>query len=266
MTLSFRSGVSVALIVLYTPALLTAILLTIRHGFGRSSGWRFLLTFTLARLIAASFQLVTIAQPTNLSLYIGEWVLLGIALSPLELVSLGFLSRVLDSIRKTHATLLTPRHVRLVQLLNTVGLGLAIGGGVQAGNAVGDGKPLAAPTVTKVAVALFIATFCLIVVGAALTWPSVSCAEDGEKRLLVAVSATAPFLLVRVVYTAVSVFDRKTDFNPVTGSVGLLLGMALIMELVIVYAFLAVGLTLKKIPKEREGAERSVDAMPKSSV
>ncbi|GME64905.1 hypothetical protein GTA08_BOTSDO06402 [Neofusicoccum parvum] len=256
--LTARSGISIALIILYTPILLVAIFLTIRHGLGRSSGWRFLLSFALARLLAASFQLATIAHPTNLSLYIGEWVLLGIALSPLELVSLGFLSRVIASINKTRATIVTPRHVRLVQLLNTVGLGLAIGGGVQAGNAVGDGGALVAPTITKVAVALFIASFACIVGVAVLVWPSVGYAEAGEKRLLVAVAVTAPFLLVRIVYTGVSVFHRTTAFNPVTGNVWVLFGMAFVMELVIVIVFEGVGLTLKKVKKEGEG-ERAVE-------
>ncbi|EKG10581.1 hypothetical protein MPH_12439 [Macrophomina phaseolina MS6] len=265
MTLTERSRISIALIVLYTPAFFIAIFLTIRHGLGRSSGWRFVLTFTLARLLACAFQLRTIAEPTNLSLYIGEWVLLGIALSPLELTSLGFLSRVVASINKRHATLLTPRHIRLVQLLNTAALGLAVGGGVQAGNAAGSGGAIRAPTLTKVAVALFIATFACVVVGALATWRSVRYAEEGEKRLLVTIAATSPFLLVRVVYTAMSCYSGRSEFNPVTGKVGLLLGMAFVMELVIVYAFEAVGLTLKKIVKEPDG-ERSVEMTPKATA
>ncbi|OMP84284.1 hypothetical protein BK809_0000089 [Diplodia seriata] len=245
-----RHNISIALIVLYTPTLLLSIHLTIRHGLSRSSGWRFLLTFSLARLLAASFDLATIASPSNISLYIGEWVLLGIALSPLELVSLGFISRVLASINKSRKTLLTPRHVQLVQLANTVGLALAIVGGVRAGNDVGaNGGRIQVSSLTEAAVGLFIASFAAIVVAAGLTWRDVRCAEDGEKRLLGAVAATAPFLLVRVVYTALSVFGGGMRFNPVQGDVWYLLGMALIMELVIVYVFLGVGMTLKKIEK-----------------
>ncbi|KKY16386.1 putative transmembrane protein [Diplodia seriata] len=245
-----RHNISIALIILYTPTLLLSIHLTIRHGLSRSSGWRFLLTFSLARLLAASFDLATIANPSNISLYIGEWVLLGIALSPLELVSLGFISRVLASINKSKQTLLTPRHVQLVQLANTVGLALAIAGGVRAGNDVdANGGRIVVSSLTEAAVGLFIASFAAIVVGAALTWRDVRCAEDGEKRLLGAVAATAPFLLVRVVYTALSVFGGGMRFNPVQGDVWYLLGMALIMELVIVYVFLGVGMTLKKIEK-----------------
>lgn len=261
--LTTRNNISIALIVLYAPALLLSVLLTIRHGLGRSSGWRFLLTFSLARLLAASFQLATIAQPGNLSLYIGEWVLLGIALSPLELVSLGFLSRVLASVNKSRRTLLTPRHVRLVQLANTVGLALAIAGGVQAGEDVGADGRVTVSSLTQAAIGLFIASFAAIVVGAAVVWRDVGCAEAGEKRLLVAVAATAPFLLVRVVYTAMSVYGGKQRFNPVQGDVWYLLGMALVMELIIVYAFLGVGLTLKKVGKgEGEEAERGAVEMP----
>lgn len=243
-----RSAVSIFMILAYVPALPLSILLTIRHGLTRSSGWRFLIAFVLARLLAASFQLATIAHPTNTSLYIAEWVLLGIALSPLELASLGLLSRILSSINRAgRRTPLTPRHIQLAQLLNTVGLALAIVGGVKASHAYTPETGIVAQPTTKVGVALFIVTFCLIVIGAAATWPSVGFAEAGEKRVLAAIAATAPFLLVRVVYTAISTFDGNGEFNPVFGSVGLLAGMALVMELVIVYVFLGVGLTLKKV-------------------
>ncbi|KAF2141550.1 uncharacterized protein K452DRAFT_287515, partial [Aplosporella prunicola CBS 121167] len=201
MTLSYRSGVSVALILLYVPALLIAIFLTVRHGLKRSSGWRFMVIFSLARLLAASFQLATIAHPTNVSLYVGEWVLLGIALSPLELAALGLLSRILESINKSRPTLVTPKHMRLVQLMNTAGAVLGIAGGIRAGHN-NDNGVVVAPTISKVGVALFIASFCCIVVAAVVTWPSVAYAEKGEKRLLCAIGAATPFFLVRVIYTA----------------------------------------------------------------
>ncbi|OJD37998.1 uncharacterized protein BKCO1_500079 [Diplodia corticola] len=264
--LTTRNNISIALIALYTPALLLSLLLTARHGLRRSSGWRFLLTFSLARLLAAAFQLSTIAHPSDASLYIGEWVLLGIALSPLELVSLGLLSRVAGSINKTRpetAVTITPRHVRMVQVLNAAGLALAVAGGVEAAGNVGAGGRVQVSGLTKGAVGLFVASFVAIVGIAAVVWKDVACAEPGEKRLLVAVGGTTPFLLVRVVYTALSVYTGEMRFNPVMGDVGYLLGMALVMELVIVYAFLGVGLTLKKVGK---GEEREVEGKVEMSA
>ena len=90
MTVDYRNGVSILLLIFYLPALAIAILLTIRHGFSRSSGWRFMIIFSLARILSACFQLATINEPNNLSLYVGYSVLIGIAVSPIELVAFGY--------------------------------------------------------------------------------------------------------------------------------------------------------------------------------
>lgn len=90
MAVDYRSGVSILILIFYLPALAIAILLTIRHGFGKSAGWRFMIIFTLARILSACFQLATINQPKNVSLYVGYSVLIGIAVSPLELVAFGY--------------------------------------------------------------------------------------------------------------------------------------------------------------------------------
>ena len=90
MSLDYRNGVSILLLIFYLPALATAILLTIRHGVTRSSGWRFMIIFCLARILSACFQLSTIREPNNTSLYVGYSILIGVAVSPLELVALGY--------------------------------------------------------------------------------------------------------------------------------------------------------------------------------
>ena len=90
MTVDYRNGVSILLLIFYLPALAIAILLTVRHGFSKSSGWRFMIVFTLVRVLCACLELATINQPRNVSLYIGYVVLIGIAVSPLELVAFGY--------------------------------------------------------------------------------------------------------------------------------------------------------------------------------
>lgn len=95
MTIGYRQSVSIAVLVLYVPALAIAIFLSIRHGFRSSSGWRFMIIFTLARVLGSCLELATISQPNNTSLYIGYATLINIALSPLELVAYGLLSRVI---------------------------------------------------------------------------------------------------------------------------------------------------------------------------
>jgi hypothetical protein len=75
MTITYHNGVSIAEVVLYTPALGLAILLAVRHGFGKNSGWLFLITFCIARIVGSCMQLATISQPRNSSLYTGFSIL-----------------------------------------------------------------------------------------------------------------------------------------------------------------------------------------------
>ena len=96
MTLSYRQGVSIAILIFHIPALAIAIFLSIRHGLRRASGWRFMIVFTLARVLGSCLELATIRQPDNQSLYIGYATLLNVALSPLMLVCFGLLSRVIS--------------------------------------------------------------------------------------------------------------------------------------------------------------------------
>ena len=98
MAVDYRNGVSILLLIFYLPALAIAILLTIRHGFSRSSGWRFMIIFTLARILCACFELATIDQPRKVSLYVGYAVLIGIAVSPLELVAFGYVPSLQNSV------------------------------------------------------------------------------------------------------------------------------------------------------------------------
>ena len=107
MTIGYRQGVSIAILIFYLPALAIAIFLSIRHGFRRASGWRFMIIFTLARVLGSCLELATINQPRNYSLYIGYATLINIALSPLELVAYGLLSRVIT----VGKSLSTPLHL-----------------------------------------------------------------------------------------------------------------------------------------------------------
>jgi hypothetical protein len=50
MTIDYRNGVGIGEIIVYVPCLFVAIYLAIKHGLGRSSGWYFLIVFSLARI------------------------------------------------------------------------------------------------------------------------------------------------------------------------------------------------------------------------
>ncbi|KAF4636800.1 hypothetical protein G7Y89_g1295 [Cudoniella acicularis] len=255
MTLTYRDGISIGEIVVYIPALFIAIFLAIRHGFGRNSGWYFIILFSLARILGGALELATISNPTSIGLYTGSAILTNVGFSPLELATLGLLSRLLENINKTHKTILSPRVLNLIQLIITVGLILGIVGGVDAGSNYDTTGKFQPTTLNKAGTALFIASYVLTVIATIIASFSASHAESGEHRLLFAVAFSLPFLLVRLVYSVFSTFTHNKDFNLLTGKPTVLLCMALLQELAVVIVFEAVGLTLKKLPKVAQGAQ-----------
>ncbi|KAH8801681.1 hypothetical protein F5884DRAFT_524141 [Xylogone sp. PMI_703] len=250
MTISYRSGVSIAELVVYVPALFVAFFLCIRHGFGRSAGWFFLIIFCLARIIGPSMQLATISDPTNISLYTGSAILQSIGLSPLLLASLGLLSRASDSIGRTRRPPVDQRLLRLIQTVIIVALVLGIVGGVNAGNNFQKTGRFQTGSVSKAGSALFIVSFVAVVAATVLLATSISHAEAGEKRLILAVGLSLPLLLVRLIYSCLSTFTHRQTFNQLAGNVTVLLCMAILEEFIVVLIYEGTGLTLKKLDKD----------------
>ena len=91
--LSFRSGISVAELVVYFPSLLVAVWIASRHGFGRNAGWFFIIIFSLVRIIGAICQLISISHPST-GVLEAAFICSSVGLSPLLLVLTGLLSRV----------------------------------------------------------------------------------------------------------------------------------------------------------------------------
>lgn len=217
-------------LVVYVPALFIAIFLCIRHGFARSSGWFFLIIFCLARLIGPAMQLAEISSPTDIALYEGSAILNNVGFSPLTLAALGLLSRLLDSINKSHHTIIKPSMLRIIELVVVVGLILGIVGGVDAATSYQKTLNYQPGSLNKAGTSLMIVAFVLLCTATAITSFSVSHAEHGERRLFLAVVLAIPFLLVRLVYSIFSTFTKNKSFNLLDGSVTILLCVALIEE------------------------------------
>ena len=252
--IGYRDGVAIGELIFYVPAFVVAIVLILRHGFGLLSGWRFLALFTLARILQACFQLATISQPNSETLYSGVFVLLNIAVSPLQLTALGLLSRVLCSINRNSQTFLAEIHLHIVMLINFIGLILIIVGGVESGNSYSNSGVYTPAIESKVGEGIFIFTFVAICAATAILSLSISHAESGEKRILLTVALALPFLLTRLVYACIQVYGNSRRFNSIDGDVTILLCMALLEELLITYMWGLMGLTLKKTTKEKPAA------------
>ena len=94
MTLDSHGGLAIAEIVFYTPALIAALWVSKRHGFGRQTGWIFIVILSIIRILGASFTLASENQSNNLSLIEGAAALDGVGLSPLCLAAVGIIARV----------------------------------------------------------------------------------------------------------------------------------------------------------------------------
>ena len=158
------------------------------------------------------------------------------------------------------------RGIRIVHVLMLVALVLGAVGGQQAADAASSGENGGRYTpggLSRAGTALMIVGYavlagmtgaCCVLIGPRGRGSSgVGEAEEGhgqERRLLFAVILSLPPLLVRLVYAAASTFgggsSRGTTFGVVTGDTGVLVGMAIIMEMLVVAIVEAVGLTVKR--------------------
>lgn len=73
---------------------------------------------------------------------------------------------------------------------------------------------------------------------------------DGERRILIAVGLSLPFLLVRIIYAILAAFDTSTTtFSIIRGNVVIQGFMSTMEEFVTVGLYLAAGLMAPKVSK-----------------
>ncbi len=102
-------------------------------------------------------------------------------------------------------------------------------------------------TLTKVGLGLFIASFVAILVTTVILSLAISHAGQGEKRILLAVAGSLPLLLVRLIYASIYEYRNSPDVSSLSGSVTILLCLALLEETAIVLIYEGVGLTSRKV-------------------
>ena len=140
---------------------------------------------------------------------------------------------------------------RLIQLISLAGIILAIIGGINSSTAAVPGT---VDRKTKIGVILFLVAWlglCALLAGIAMRIASV---EQGEKRLLLAVAVSAPFVFVRLLYSLLGAFTKNKQFSSISGSVTINLCMAVLEEAVVVVVLLGIGLSLRVLPRPSIGA------------
>ncbi|KAM0303678.1 hypothetical protein HYE67_003758 [Fusarium culmorum] len=243
-SLGAHDDIAIAEIVVYTFLLFGALFLCKTHGFSRNSGWFYIIILSLARLIGSSMLLATINDPDNTNLYIGWIVLNGLGLGPLILIMLGLLDRLFNTIKSQGGAGINVLYQRAVHLLMLVAVILISVGGASSNYTLDGASPtIKYSTESKVGLSLMIVVLVLVIGQFLFALRNQSYIVDGERRILIAVGASLPFVIVRLAYTCTLILGgHKQD-------VWIYLGAGVIMEIVVVIICEAIGFTLNKVHK-----------------
>ena len=156
-----------------------------------------------------------------------------------------------DSINARSPGMLGVKHFRILQLIITLGLILSIAGGTS-GSVSADGTVTVATT-SKAGIGLYILAYVALILIVLLSLGKVSSIPSGEKFVLVAVIIAMPFIFSRLAYSTLSVFLHNHLFNIVTGSVVVLVGMAVVEEFIVVAIYLLLGFRVDKLDASQQG-------------
>ncbi|TPX14764.1 uncharacterized protein E0L32_005159 [Thyridium curvatum] len=241
--LTYRNGLAILQIVFFSVYLVCGILLCIRHGFSRKSGWLILITFSLLRLIGASFELAAIHYASR-SVYGGALICEAIGISPLTVLNLGLLIRV----NRWLTTKITAKHFGLLSIASLVGISLSIYGGTKA---AGSATPLAPNAFMRAGACVFTAIYLAACAIFAHLWRHRAGVPAGsETRLLYAFAACAPLIAVRLAYALVAQFAGDARFSSFGGDPTVYLCMSVLEEIAAVAICVGTGLTLARLPAE----------------
>lgn len=143
------------------------------------------------------------------------------------------------------------KHFRILQLLITLGLILSIAGGTS-GSVSPDGT-IKVATTSKVGIGLYVAAYIALALICLLSLSKVSMIPSKERYVLVAVIFAMPFILARLAYSTLSVFLHSHLFNIITGSVVVLVVMAVVEEFIVVAIYLLLGFKVDKLDASQQG-------------
>jgi hypothetical protein len=133
-----------------------------------------------------------------------------------------------------------------------VGLILGIVGGTS-GNHSPNGT-VQVQTTSKVGIILYLVGFAAMVIILFVSAPQTGAVPPKERRVPVAVAFAMPFILVRLLYSVLSVFVHNHIFNVFNGSVPAWVVMSVLEEFVVVVTYLILGLLVEKLDKSEHGA------------
>jgi hypothetical protein len=228
-------------LIFFSPAFLVSIAVVYKHGAGKRLGWRFLVMISLFRVVGAICAIVFVESPSS-GVTITYDIMNNFGLSAIIYTALGLLGRV-GAGMEGHG--LPFQLFRVLGLPGLAGLVLSI---VGATNLLGDNSSNTSQGFAelKAAVLLFLAVYVADILITMHAFFKAAHVRAGERRLLYAVSATLPFMAVRMIYSILCVFANKPKYFSswnLEWTAILVHGlMGVLMEVIIVTIFIIVGL------------------------
>ncbi|KAJ5890230.1 hypothetical protein N7504_011040 [Penicillium tannophilum] len=200
-TVTYKDGIAILQLIVFPFILVASLFIWKRTGWRVGAKiWRYPFTLSLIRLAGSIATLISINDDSeNVQIAIFVCELIGIA--PLLLAYVGML-RLIDLEKQ-----IPPRPLALVTLMAMIGLILGIVG-VSTSHTTTPGK------LTKAAMGLFLAVYVITMAITAWLFYSFSLALlSYQKKLFLGIALSAPFLLVRLIYSALGDYTSYRHFS-----------------------------------------------------
>lgn len=241
--LTYRNKVFVAVMVIYICTAMWSIVQLVQHGFRKATSERFLLVFSIGRILCAGFQLATTNDPTNTSLWAGYVTTFSICVSLLISSALVLLKRLTQRAGFDFPKFQGRDPMKFCQILVTIGLVLGVIGGIRTNKSWKSTGHCSPDSLLKAGIVIFLISWAILVAMTIFVLSEACGAMLKRERLaVVAFGISLPLLLVRIVYSAISIFADPQSFSSITGSVTIMLCMALLEEMAVVLIYEGIGM------------------------
>ncbi|KAL4785949.1 hypothetical protein BJX76DRAFT_346557 [Aspergillus varians] len=236
-----HSKLSVAQIVFYIPVTVIAMYLACyRHKRPRMA-WIILTFFSLIRITAGILVIVWEKHPKTGTM-VASIIFLNAGVFPLIAATLGFI-RIITA-RERNMSRQLRLCLRVSRVLFIVGIGLAVGGGALEGSDTASDVLIGIKLVKAGYIVVVVFVGCLLAMQVYF-WTLRSWLSDTSRTILKATAIATPFIIVRITYLFLSVFDvSDLRWNDLVGPVAPFITMGLLMEYSVVCIYLVTGFVI----------------------
>jgi hypothetical protein len=168
----------------------------------------------------------------------------------LLLTTYGLLNRAYINLAKNYPTRIKGWYVKLLQAPFTVSIILCARGASGSTANASEGQNYQPQIVTQVGIGICTFGFVVMLILTGFMLGRQSHAEPNERRILNTVIVSIPFLLIRMLYTALVTFWNKGLFKSYEGDVLVIGLMAVLPEMFVVVISMIEGFKLERLPKD----------------